>query len=153
LHGPGDDVALAAGVLLVAQLTLGLPDSLGHDLPGGLGGDAPEVPGGDVELGAVGLAVLVDLLGVDADVEVGGVDRHPGVLVGSRHPLVGRLERVGQCGHQRVDRDALLGGKRLQRLHHLAHDPFSLFSSLLRLVERGVAGPHSNTVRARSMSW
>ena len=43
LDDAGDDVALAAGVLLVLELALGLADALGHDLAGGLGGDATEV--------------------------------------------------------------------------------------------------------------
>ena len=63
LDDAGDDVALAAGVLLVLELALGLADALGHDLAGGLGGDAPEVVGRDVQLGPDGLAVLVQLLG------------------------------------------------------------------------------------------
>src|SRR5690606_23973648 len=108
------------------------------------------------------LAVLVDLLRVDADVEVGRIDRHPGVLVRVGHALVRGLERVGEGSHQRVDRDALLGGQRLERLHHVgvAH----VLRSLSWLSERPCrrragprrplsgAGPHWNTVRARSMS-
>ena len=57
------------GVLLVLELALGLADALRHHLAGRHGGDAAEVVGGGVDLGAVGLAVLVDLLREDADVE------------------------------------------------------------------------------------
>ena len=66
LDDAGDDVALAAGVLLVLQLALGLADALDHHLLGRLRGDAAEVVGRDVELGADRLAVLVELLGDDA---------------------------------------------------------------------------------------
>ena len=43
LDDAGDDVALAAGVLLVLHLALGLTDALEDHLLGGLRGDAPEV--------------------------------------------------------------------------------------------------------------
>ena len=72
LHGAGDDVTLAARVLLVAELALGLADALGHDLARRLGGDAAEVLGGDVELGPERLALFVDLLRVDPDVDGSG---------------------------------------------------------------------------------
>ena len=42
LDDAGDDVALAAGVLLVLELALGLADPLRHHLAGGHGGDAAE---------------------------------------------------------------------------------------------------------------
>ena len=119
LDDAGDDVTLAAGVLLVLHLPLDLTDALDHDLLGGLGGDATEVVGGDVELGADRLAVLVELLGHDPDLDGVGIDGDPRVLVGAGHPLVGRLQRVGERAEERVDRDALVGGERLQRLHHL----------------------------------
>ena len=51
LDDAGDDVALAAGVLLVLALALGLADALAHDLLGRLRGDAPEVVGRVVALG------------------------------------------------------------------------------------------------------
>ena len=83
LDDAGDDVALAAGVLLVLLLAVDLAEALGHDLLGRLGGDAAEVLGGDVDLVAVGLAVLVELLGEDPDLGGVGVDGDPGVLVGA----------------------------------------------------------------------
>ena len=43
LDDAGDDVALAAGVLLVLEVALGLADALEDDLLGRLGGDAAEV--------------------------------------------------------------------------------------------------------------
>ena len=45
LDDAGDDVALAAGVLLVLLLALDLADALRHHLLGRLGGDAAEVVG------------------------------------------------------------------------------------------------------------
>ena len=172
LDDAGDDVALAAGVLLVLHLALGLADALGHHLLRGLRGDATEVVGRDVELVADGLAVLVELLGDHPDLAGVGVDRDPGVLVRVGHALVGRLERVGERAEQRVDRDAPVGGQRLQRVHHVGirHDAFALFVLVwfFELVAAGVAlgsfadgrrwplrasaPPHSNTVRAFSMS-
>ncbi len=119
LDDAGDDVALAACVLFVLELALGLADALHHDLLGGLRGDAAEVVGGDVELVAHGLAVLVELLGQDPDVHRIGVDGDPGVLVGVGHALVGGFECVGERCEQRVDRDPLVGCERLERLHHL----------------------------------
>ena len=119
LDDAGDDVTLAAGVLLVLQLTLGLADALQHHLLGGLGGNAPEVVGGDVELAAHRLAILVQLLGVDADIEGVGIDGDPGVLKGTRHALVGGLQGIGQGPEQGVNGDALVCGERLQRFHHV----------------------------------
>ena len=52
LDDAGDDVALAAGVLLVLQVALGLADALEDDLLGRLGGDAAEVVGRVVPLRA-----------------------------------------------------------------------------------------------------
>ena len=129
LDDAGDDVALAAGVLLVLELALSLADALGHHLTGGLGGDATEVVGRDVELLADRHALLVEFLGEDPDVEGAGVDRDPRVLVGLRHPLVRGLERVGQCGHEGVDGDALLGREGLEGVEHVgaAHDRAFLF--------------------------
>ena len=166
LDDAGDDVALAPGVLLVLHLALGLADALGHHLAGGLGGDAAEVLGGDVEDVADRLAVLVELLAVDADVEGGGIDGDPGVLEGAGHALVRRLERVGERRHQRVDGDALVGGERLQGLEHFgtAHDRSLFFVWLDFLLPDFLGppgfldppgfsvGPQRNTVRARSMS-
>ena len=119
------------GVLLVLELALGLADALGHHLAGGHGGDAPEVVRGDVELGAVGLAVLVDLLGEHPDLEAVGVDGDPGVLVGVGHALVGGLEGVGERAEQRVDRDALVLGQRHEGLPHV--DVAHAFALPLRL--------------------
>ena len=64
LDDPGDDVALAAGVLLVLDVALGLADALQDDLLGRLRGDAPEVVRRVVPL-ADDVAVLVELLPVD----------------------------------------------------------------------------------------
>ena len=119
LDDPGDDVALAAGVLLVLQLAFGFTDALHHDLLGGLRSDTAEVGGGHVELAAHRFAVLVELLRMHPDLEGVRIYGDPRVLVGLRHALVGRLQRVGQSPEQGVDRDALVCGQRLQRLHHV----------------------------------
>ena len=127
LDDAGDDVALATGVLLVLELALGLADPLGHHLAGRHGGDPAEVVRCDVELGAVGLAVLVDLLREHADVEAVGVDGHPGVLVGPGHALVRRLEGIGQRAEEGLDRDPLVLRQRRQGLAEVdvAHRPGS----------------------------
>ncbi len=179
LDDAGDDVALAAGVLLVLHLALGFTDALPHDLLGRLGGDAAEVVGRHVELGAGRFALLVELLGHDPDLGGVGVDGDPGVLLGVGHPLVGGLERIGEGAEQRVDGDALVGGERLQGIHQIGvlHDgvtsvpeggsvvcwaPVGAERDLFGLLVRRVpglepdpgfgAGPHSKTVRAFSMS-
>ena len=185
LDDAGDDVTLAAGVLLVLHLALGLTDALVHHLLDRLRRDTAEVFGRDVELGAGGLTLLVEFLGHDPEIAVVGVDDHPGVLVGVGHALVRGLERIGERGEQRVDGDALVDGEGLQRVHHVgvAHDVGTFWlgeadGSSGEADEAGGAvvsesdflpvdflvvdfgalpgfgvGPHSNTVRARSMSW
>ncbi len=123
LHDAGDDLAFLAGVVLVLHLPLFFANALHQHLLGGLSSDSSEVLGGDVHLGPVGLAILVEVLGVDLDVEGGGVDRDPGVLVGIRVALVGRLERVGQNAVELLDGDVATLGQRVERLgHFIAHD-------------------------------
>src|ERR1700730_12963763 len=100
LDHAGDDVALAAGVLLVLLVALGLADALQDDLLGGLRGDAAEVVGGVVPF-AGDVAVLVEFLAVDADVAGVGVDRDHGLLGRGRDALVGGDEGVGE----RVEQD------------------------------------------------
>ena len=147
LDHAGDDVALPAGVLLVLELPLRLPDALGHDLAGGLGRDPPEVVGGDLELLAHRFAHLVEVLGEDPELHGLGVDGDPGVLVRARQALVGRFQRVGQSGQQGVDGDPPLGGQSLECFHHLGvHDAASLWCELRW------DGPHSKTVRAQEIS-
>ncbi len=163
-----DDVALAAGVLLVLALTLGLTDALAHDLLGRLRGDAPEVVG-RVVARVDPVAFLVDVVGHHLDVTGEGVDLDLGLVARSGHALVGRCERVGERLQQNVDRDALLGGEELEGLHHVgvagAHRAASFADSdSRRAVPLGAFGavffglgafggaPHSKTVRARSIS-
>ena len=156
LDDAGDDVAFAAGVLLVLLLAVDLPQALGHHLLGRLRGDAAEVGRGDVDLVAVGLAVLVDLLREHAELERVGVDRDPRVLVRVLAALVRGLERVGQRAQEGVDGDASLRREHLERFHHVqvAHElAFAFFLSAAGLVLPGFgAGPHSKTVRAFSIS-
>ena len=66
LDDAGDDVAFAAGVLLVLHLALGLADALQDDLLGRLRGDAAEVARRVVPLPR-DVAVLVELLRDHAD--------------------------------------------------------------------------------------
>ena len=73
LDDAGDDVALAAGVLLVLEVPLDLADALQDDLLGRLGRDPAEVVGRVVPL-ADDVAVLVELLPVDPDLTGLGVD-------------------------------------------------------------------------------
>ena len=140
------------GVLLVLDVALGLADPLQDDLLRGLRGDAPEVVRGVVPL-ADDVAVLVELLAVDADLTRVGVDGDEGLLGGVGQPLVGGDERVGQRLEQGLDRDPLVPGDLPQRVEELevglAHDRFTLSWFARPPASRA---PHSNTVRARS-TW
>src|SRR5204862_2276237 len=85
---------------------------------GRLGGDAPEVLGRVVPLPG-DVAVLVELLAVDADVARVGVDGDDGFLGGLGHALIGGDEGVGQGVEQDVDGDALLPGDQLEGFEEL----------------------------------
>ena len=130
LDDAGDDVALAAGVLLVLHVPLGLADALEDHLLGRLGGDATEVVGGVLPL-PHDVAVLVELLGVDVDLAGVGVDRDDGLLGGLGHALVGGDQGVGQSLEEGVDGDALLPLDDLEGLHELeiccSHDARPIF--------------------------
>jgi len=131
LDDAGDDVALAARVLLVLHLALGLADPLQDDLLGGLRGNAAEVVRGDlvslyaalvdarkIEPDLVALFVehaqrlYVDVFRedelVDADLAGGGVYLHLGVVYRVGRLLVRRVQRVFQSAHERIEGDALL---------------------------------------------
>ena len=154
LNHAGDDVTLTARVLFVLQLSLSLTDPLRHHLTSGLGSDAAEVVGRDVELLTNGFAFFVKLLGEDPELERVGVNRDPGILACTRHPLVRGLQRIGERSKERVNADASFDSKRLQRFHHLlVHDMASseLGRSFLGPPSFGV-GPHSKTVRAFEIS-
>ncbi len=119
------------GVLLVLEVPLGLADALEDDLLGRLGGDAAEVLGSVVPL-PDHVAVLVELLAVDANVTRVGVDGHHRLLGGVRHALVGGHEGVGQGVEQRVDTDALVPGDLLESLEEgevVFHDAESLIGA------------------------
>ena len=156
LDDAGDDVAFLAGVLLVLLVPLDLANALEDDLLGRLGGDAAEVVGRVVPL-VEDVAVLVELLAVDADLAGLRVDRDDRLLGGVRASLVGGDERVGQRVEQRVDRDALVPGDLAQRIqelevrlaHRVVTFPFAP-AGFGPLPGAGV-GPHSNTVLARSI--
>ena len=118
LDDAGDDVALAARVLLVLHLPLRLADALEDDLLGGLRGDAAEVGGRVVPL-ARDVALFVELLGDHLDRAGLHVDLDQRFLGRVGHPLVGGEERVGQRLEHDLDGDALLALDVLERLHHL----------------------------------
>ena len=115
LDDAGDDVALAAGVLLVFELALGLANALCHHLTERLRRDATEVLRRHVTLVADRLAFFVEFLREDADLAGVRIDRDERVLGCPGHAFVGRLERVGQCREQRVDRDAFFCRERAKR--------------------------------------
>ena len=156
LDDPGDDVALAAGVLLVLHLALRLADALEDDLLGRLGGDAAEVGRGVVPL-ADDPAVLVEFLRDHPDLAALGVDLDERLLGGVGHPLVGRHERVGQSLEQDLEVDPLLPFDDPEGLHQLeVHPDLSLRGRSLATRFAGPvglgAGPHSNTVRAEAIA-
>ncbi len=150
LDDPGDDVALAPGVLLVLHLPLRLADALEDDLLGRLGCDSAEVGGRVVPLADDG-AVLVELLGHHADLAALGVDLDQRLLGGVGHALVGGDERVGQGLEQDLEVDALLPFDDPERLHQLEVHPDLSLTRLAGPVGFG-AGPHSNTVRAEAIA-
>ena len=172
LDDAGDDVALAPGVLLVLEVALGLADALEDDLLGRLGGDAAEVVGRVVPL-PDDVAVLVELLAVDADLARLGVDGDDGLLGRTRASLVGGHQRVGQGVEKGLDGDALVARDLAQGVEEfevgLAHGVVTFFPvgfpprraadraarSATARPGRAAAGdcdPHSKTVRARSTS-
>jgi hypothetical protein len=129
MHHAGHDLALAAGVLAVDHVTLGLAQALAVDLPGGLRCDAAQLglrhvlrntdlaadPGRRVDLLRVGdqhlqLRIL-DLFGrgdhvvfaEDADLAGLGVNLDDHVLRRLGVPTVGRLDGL----LQRLDQDLL----------------------------------------------
>ncbi len=118
LHDPGDDVALAVGVLLELAVPLDLADALGQHLAEGLGGDAAHVVG-RVVAPVDQLAELVDVVRVDADVHRLGVDLDLGLVGGIGTALVGRDQGIGQDLEQGVDRDAAVGGQHPDRVDHV----------------------------------
>ena len=153
LDDPGDDVAFAAGVLLVLHLALGLADALQDHLLRRLRGDAAEVGGRVVPL-PNDVAVFVELLRDHADLAGLDVDLDERFLGGVGHALVRGDERVRQRLEHDLFRDALLDGERRQRFEHLgiSHDVFSfaraLAASSACAEVDGDGGPHSKTVRA-----
>ena len=149
LDDAGDDVALAARVLLVLHVALDLADPLEDHLLRRLRGDPAEVVRRVVPF-PDDLALLVELLAVDPDLARVGVDGDDRLLGRVGAPLVGRDQRVRQGVEERLHRDPLVARDLAQGVQELevglAHGRFTL--SLFAL--RG-SGPHSNTVRARSI--
>ena len=118
LDDAGDDVALAAGVLLVLHLALGLADALQDHLLGRLRGDAAEVGGRVVPL-ASDVAVFVELLRDHADLAGLDVDLDERFLGRFGHALVRGDERVRERLEHDLFGDALLDRERRQRFEHL----------------------------------
>ena len=154
LDDAGDDVTLAARVLLVLAVALGLADALGDDLAGGLGGDAAEVVGRVVPL-ARDVALLVQLLAVDADLTRVGVDGDDRLLRGLGQALVGGDEGVRERVEQRVDRDPLLGCDLLECLeeveihaHAVSVTSLSALCRVVPLFLRASFGPSGRARRA-----
>ena len=131
LHDAGDDVADAVDVFVVHEVALGFADALQDDLLGRLGGDAAEVVGRDLvalDLGFVDrrkvdadlVALFVSHLeGLDVDViredelkdaNVArlGIDLDLRRLDGVGSLAVGGMQRVLECGEQRLGADTLL---------------------------------------------
>ena len=156
----GDDVALAARVLLVLHVALDLANALEDHLLGRLRGDPSEVGRRVVPLPDDG-AVLIELLAVDADLPRLGVDGHDRLFGRVGPALVGGDQRVGERIEQGLDRNSLVPRDLPQRVEEfevgLAHD---LDRSLSCRLAPGFAldprsgrptGPHSKTVRALSI--
>ena len=118
LDDAGDDVALAARVLLVLALALGLADALQDHLLGGLRGDAAEVLRRVVPL-ADDLALLVELLRDHLDVAGLDVDLDQRLFGRVRQPLVRGHERVRERLEHDLLGDALVDRDRGEGLHHL----------------------------------
>ena len=114
-----DDVAFAAGVLLVLHLALGVANALEDHLLRRLRGDATEVLRRVVPL-ANDMAFLVEFLRNDANVAGLDVDLDEGFLGRARQALVRRDERVRERLEHDLDRDALLALDVLERFHHVA---------------------------------
>ena len=118
LDDPGDDVALAARVLLVLHLALGLADALEDHLLGRLRGDAAEV-GRACRPTRVTLPSSSSSCAITLIVAGLHVDLDQRLLGGVGHALVRRDQRVRERLQHDLDRDALLALDVLERLHHL----------------------------------
>ena len=118
LDDAGDDVAFAAGVLLVLHLAFGFADALQDHLLRGLRGDAAEVGGRVVPL-ADDVALFVELLRDHADLAGLDVDLDERFLGGFGHALVRGHERVRQRLQHDLFGDPLLDGERGERFEHL----------------------------------
>ena len=112
LDDAGDDVTLAVRVLLELAIALSLADALVHHLAERLRGDAPQLVLGRRVVATIDpVALVVDVVGDEADLHRVRVDLDLDLVGGVRAALVGRHERVGQRLQKGVDRDALLGGE------------------------------------------
>ena len=124
-HGAGDQVADAAGELLVDGLAAGLANDGADDALGVLRGDAADVGGGDVALLELGVlaGLLVGLADrdqlVDIDLARLAVDGHSSIPLEVEDMLIA----FGQGGFQAVDQielvDLALMGQGLQSLDQL----------------------------------
>ncbi len=113
LDDAGDDVALAARrTPRTCCSRVGLADALGHHLAGGHGRRCGRSRSGVTSIsGPYGSPSSSSSWAKTRMSNGVGVDRDPGVLVGARHPLVGRLQGVGEGTEERLDRDPRSGGE------------------------------------------
>ena len=118
LDDAGDDVALAAGVLLVLHLALGLADALQITCLAVCAAMRPKSSGVSSH-SRDDVAVLVELLRDHADLAGLDVDLDQRLLGRVGHALVRGDERVRERLEHDLDRDALLALDVLERLHHL----------------------------------
>ena len=120
LDDPGDDVALAVGVLLELAVPLDLADPLAHHLAERLGGDAAELvtPGGVVAL-VDPVAVLVQVVGDERELHRLRIDLDDDLVGGAGPALVGRGQGIDEHVQQRVLRQTLLLSEQADRFGHV----------------------------------
>ena len=120
LHDAGDDVAFAVGVLLVLALALGFPNALTHHLTESLSGDTTEFTlVGRVVTRVDPVAVLVDVVGGEGDLESVGVEAHFDFLGRPRTALVSRGQGIDEDLQEVVDRDVLLRRQQADGFGHV----------------------------------
>ena len=107
LHHPGDDVALAPGVLAEGLVVLGVAQPLQDDLAGSHGRHPAEV-GRRVVVLLDDRALVVEVLRPDDHLAGLPVDRDAGVRHGVRRVLVGAEQRGLQGADQVLEGDLLL---------------------------------------------
>ena len=118
LDDPGDDVTLAAGVLVVLHLAFGFTDPLQDHLLGGLRRDTPEVLRRVVPF-LDDVTVFVELLRDHMDLAGLDVDLDERLVRGVGHPLICGDQRICQRLEHDLDGNALFALDRVERFHHV----------------------------------